>query len=120
MHVAVGIVIDANARILIAERPTTKCKAGYWEFPGGKIEKGETVFQALQRELQEEIGIVIHSASPLICINYKGLCYGGFRGPNRFKILNFLTFLLIVLISTGCLHLALPVHIPEQYRRRES
>lgn len=70
MHVAVGVVINADAKILIAERPVNKSKAGYWEFPGGKVEEGETTFQALRRELHEELGIFILSALPLICVDY--------------------------------------------------
>ena len=50
-------LIDADGRILIAQRPTGKSMAGLWEFPGGKIEPGETPEVALIRELQEELGI---------------------------------------------------------------
>lgn len=70
MHVAVGVVIDQNKKLLIAERPLNKSKAGFWEFPGGKVEQGETVLDALKRELQEEIGICIASAIPLIKVHY--------------------------------------------------
>jgi 8-oxo-dGTP diphosphatase len=58
-EVAVGILIDARGRYLLTSRPEGKVYAGYWEFPGGKLEAGETVEQALRRELQEEIGITI-------------------------------------------------------------
>jgi 8-oxo-dGTP diphosphatase len=58
-EVAVGILIDAQGRYLLTSRPEGKVYAGYWEFPGGKLEAGETVEQALRRELQEEIGITI-------------------------------------------------------------
>ncbi len=61
-EVAVGICIDASGRMLMASRPVGKVYAGYWEFPGGKVELGETVPQALQRELQEELGITIDLA----------------------------------------------------------
>jgi len=50
-------LIDAQGRILLSERPKGKNMAGLWEFPGGKIEQGETPEQALQRELSEEVGI---------------------------------------------------------------
>lgn len=58
-EVAVGILIDAQGRYLLTSRPAGKAYAGFWEFPGGKLETGETVGQALRRELEEEIGIVI-------------------------------------------------------------
>ena len=58
-EVAVGILIDPQERYLLTSRPEGKVYAGYWEFPGGKLEAGETVEQALRRELQEEIGITI-------------------------------------------------------------
>ena len=53
-EVAVGVLIDAQGRFLLTTRPPGKVYAGYWEFPGGKLEAGETVAQALRRELQEE------------------------------------------------------------------
>ena len=62
-EVAVGILIRPNdGALLLSTRPPGKAYAGYWEFPGGKIEQGETVGMALQRELQEELGIVIAGA----------------------------------------------------------
>lgn len=62
MHVAVGIIRNALGEILIAQRPDHKYKGGLWEFPGGKIENSETSFQALQRELKEELNIHIIAA----------------------------------------------------------
>ncbi len=64
VDVAVGILIDAQGRFLLTSRPPGKVYAGYWEFPGGKLESGETVEQALRRELQEELGITIAAAQP--------------------------------------------------------
>jgi len=61
-EVAVGIVIAPDGALLLSTRPEGKAYAGYWEFPGGKIEAGETVEQALRRELQEELGITIGAA----------------------------------------------------------
>ncbi len=58
-EVAVGVLIDPQGRFLLTSRPTGKVYEGYWEFPGGKLEPGETVAEALRRELQEEIGITI-------------------------------------------------------------
>ena len=59
VQVAVGVLIRGDDSFLLTSRPEGKAYAGYWEFPGGKLEVGETVAQALQRELQEEIGISI-------------------------------------------------------------
>src|SRR6266849_9247209 len=50
-------LVDADGRVLIAQRPAGKSMAGLWEFPGGKVDPGETPEQALVRELQEELGI---------------------------------------------------------------
>ena len=61
-EVAVGVLVDNEGRYLMTTRPEGKVYAGYWEFPGGKLEPGETVVQALRRELNEEIGITISEA----------------------------------------------------------
>ena len=60
-EVAVGIILQ-QGQFLLAKRPHGKPYAGYWEFPGGKIEAGETAHQALARELQEELDIHIHES----------------------------------------------------------
>ncbi len=57
--VAACALIDADNRILLAERPASKSMAGLWEFPGGKVEEGETPEDAVIRELHEELGITI-------------------------------------------------------------
>ena len=62
VDVAVGVLIDSQGRFLLTSRPSGKVYAGYWEFPGGKLEPGETVAQALRRELNEELGIQIGDA----------------------------------------------------------
>jgi 8-oxo-dGTP diphosphatase len=58
-EVAVGIIIGSDNEFLLANRPIGKPYEGYWEFPGGKIEIGETTHQALVRELREELGIEV-------------------------------------------------------------
>ncbi|MFA5627640.1 MAG: Nudix family hydrolase [Thiohalomonadaceae bacterium] len=70
-HVAVGAVIDAAGRVLIARRPLDKHLGGLWELPGGKINLGEDVLSALRRELGEELGIAVLQARPLIRIPYQ-------------------------------------------------
>jgi 8-oxo-dGTP diphosphatase len=58
-EVAVGVLLKADGSFLLTSRPAGKVYEGYWEFPGGKLEHGETVEQALRRELIEELGITI-------------------------------------------------------------
>jgi 8-oxo-dGTP diphosphatase len=69
VDVAVGVLVERDAaghegRFLLTSRPQGKVYAGYWEFPGGKLERGESVEQALRRELHEEIGITIGPVFP--------------------------------------------------------
>ena len=63
-EVAVGVLVAPDGQFLLTSRPEGKVYAGYWEFPGGKVEAGETIEQALARELREEIGIQIGAAHP--------------------------------------------------------
>ncbi len=66
IDVAVGVLIDGagrDAHFLLTSRPPGKAYAGYWEFPGGKVEAGETIEAALARELHEELGITIAGAA---------------------------------------------------------
>lgn len=63
MHVVAGVLVDGAGRILIAQRPPGKHLAGMWEFPGGKLEAGETPVEALERELDEELGISVDPLS---------------------------------------------------------
>ena len=62
VDVAVGVLIDTDGRFLVTSRPAGKVYAGHWEFPGGKVEAGESIEAALQRELHEELGISIGPA----------------------------------------------------------
>lgn len=69
VEVAVGVLIERDAagretRFLMTSRPPGKVYEGHWEFPGGKVEQGETIEQALRRELVEELGITIGQAHP--------------------------------------------------------
>lgn len=70
VDVAVAVLIRTDGRVLLARRPTDKVYAGYWEFPGGKIEPGETVREALARELREELAIEVEHAHPWITREY--------------------------------------------------
>ena len=65
VDVAVGVLIREDGRVLLASRPEGNPWAGYWEFPGGKLEDGETVHQALVRELDEELGVRLADSFPL-------------------------------------------------------
>ena len=64
VDVAVGVLIRPDGDFLLTSRPADKVYAGYWEFPGGKFEPGESVQQALQRELHEELGLYIDQIEP--------------------------------------------------------
>ncbi len=66
VDVAAAVLIRADGATLLAQRPDGKAYAGYWEFPGGKIEPGESVAEALRRELREELGFEIERAYPWI------------------------------------------------------
>ena len=64
VDVAVGVLVRADGDFLLTSRPPGKVYEGYWEFPGGKLEQGESVEQALRRELHEEIGVTIGAVHP--------------------------------------------------------
>lgn len=66
ISVACGVLVKPDGQVLIAQRPAGKLAAGKWEFPGGKIEVGETPLAALTRELHEELGITVRAAEPLL------------------------------------------------------
>ena len=66
VDVAVAVLIRSDGKALLAQRPASKVYSGYWEFPGGKIEPGEPVAEALGREIREELGIQIERAYPWI------------------------------------------------------
>jgi 8-oxo-dGTP diphosphatase len=66
VEVLVGIIEDAEGRILVNRRRPGTHMAGYWEFPGGKRAPGETRLDALRRELDEELGIAVLEAAPLL------------------------------------------------------
>ena len=72
---AVGL-IDADNRVLIAKRPEGKAMAGLWEFPGGKVEEGETPGVACARELREELGIEVEVGAPVARVEH---AYSHFR-----------------------------------------
>lgn len=70
IHVAVGLIQNHQAEVLIAKRLAHQPKGGLWEFPGGKVEINESVFPALQRELKEEIGIDVLQAEAWLEVKY--------------------------------------------------
>jgi 8-oxo-dGTP diphosphatase len=70
VHVAAGVIVNAAGEVLIARRPDHTHQGGLWEFPGGKVERGEQVPAALHRELHEELGITVQIQRPLIRIHH--------------------------------------------------
>lgn len=70
VRVAVGVLRDRDGRVLVALRPSHKHQGDLWEFPGGKVEAGESSEAALQREIFEELGVVVHHSEPLITIPF--------------------------------------------------
>ncbi len=70
VEVAVGVLLDGAGAVLLGQRPLGKPHAGYWEFPGGKVESGETLFAALFRELQEEIDVRIDDAEEFMVLEH--------------------------------------------------
>jgi 8-oxo-dGTP diphosphatase len=70
VRVAVGVVVRADRAVLLADRPGARAYAGYWEFPGGKIEPGESVEHALARELAEELAITVTESVPWVVYDF--------------------------------------------------
>lgn len=70
VHVAVAVISDGQGQILIAKRPDDAHQGGLWEFPGGKVESGESLEAALKRELAEELGIELLICEPMLKINH--------------------------------------------------
>ncbi|WP_137818111.1 Nudix family hydrolase [Pseudomonas sp. 2FG] len=70
VQVAAAVIRGVDGRVLLARRPEDKHQGGLWEFPGGKVEEGESVPAALQRELAEELGIQVSTARPLIQVQH--------------------------------------------------
>jgi 8-oxo-dGTP diphosphatase len=81
LHVAAAIIQRPDGQVLLAQRPAGKAYAGYWEFPGGKLEPGETPRAALDRELAEELGLTVRSAAPWLVQR--------FRYPHAHVLLHF-------------------------------
>lgn len=71
LNVAVGVIINTDGEILLAQRPEGKSWSGWWEFPGGKIERTETAKEALVRELKEELDIQVTTATPWVTFDYE-------------------------------------------------
>ncbi|MET0088537.1 MAG: Nudix family hydrolase [Candidatus Thiodiazotropha sp.] len=70
IHVSAAAIFDAEGRVLVSQRAANTHQGGYWEFPGGKLEPGETPQQALARELSEELAIRIQDCRPLIRVRH--------------------------------------------------
>lgn len=70
VKVAAAVILRPDGNVLLAQRPQGKVYAGYWEFPGGKLEPGETPRHALDRELHEELGLTVTRAAPWLVRRY--------------------------------------------------
>lgn len=70
IHVVAGVLFDSAGRVLVAQRPMGGHLGGLWEFPGGKLEPGESREAGLARELAEELGVHVLAASPLVCVEH--------------------------------------------------
>ena len=70
VHVAVGVILDLECNILLTRRDPDRHQGGLWEFPGGKVGPGESLHQALGRELREELGITPERTSPLLEVHH--------------------------------------------------
>ena len=70
VHVAVGVILNADRKILLTRRHPDSHQGGLWEFPGGKVERGESLKVALARELYEELAISIERTTPLLEIRH--------------------------------------------------
>ena len=70
LKVAVGVIVNQYKQVLIARRNAKQHQGDRWEFPGGKRESGETGLQALQREIHEEVGLIVQHAEPMMQIEH--------------------------------------------------
>ncbi len=70
LQVVAGVLCDLEGRVLLAQRPPGKHLAGGWEFPGGKLRPGEAALAGLTRELDEEIGVTLIAAEPLLRLRH--------------------------------------------------
>ena len=71
IHIAVGVLLNDNHEVLIAMRSAESHQGGLWEFPGGKVEEGESVERALNREFEEELGISVQVCTELTQIKHE-------------------------------------------------
>lgn len=70
LRVVAAVIRQADGRVLLARRPASKYQGGLWEFPGGKVETGESLSQALRRELAEELGLQLLSSRPFLTLDH--------------------------------------------------
>ena len=70
LYVVVGVLVNETGELLIQQRRLGTPKAGKWEFPGGKLEKGESPIEGLARELEEELGVTVSQCQPLTIVTF--------------------------------------------------
>lgn len=85
LHVVAAALEDEAGRILVTQRPAGKRQAGRWEFPGGKVEDGEPVLAALERELREELGVELVDSEPLIKLHHDYASFSVFLDVHRVR-----------------------------------
>ena len=83
LHVVIGVILNENRQVCIAQRANDAHLGGLWEFPGGKVETGESPEAALSRELHEELGIHVSCAEPMLTVDYD------YPEDNRYVTLDF-------------------------------
>ncbi|HEC59469.1 hypothetical protein LCGC14_0880600 [marine sediment metagenome] len=71
IHVAVATIVNDNNEVLLALRQAHQHLANLWEFPGGKVEENETVYDALKREIEEELALTVIAAKPLLTVSHE-------------------------------------------------
>jgi 8-oxo-dGTP diphosphatase len=109
IHVAIGVIFNSLGQVLVALRPQNTHLGGLWEFPGGKREADENIFETLQRELYEELGIKVQDAEPFLRKEHRYIEYD--------VLLDIWRVTLYTGIPTGCEGQRIAWHFPNELNR---